>query len=238
MIYSKSILVLTGLIASACTTSAFVTTPSVSKNTAPLYMASLDDSNPDAYKVTKTISSTRKAFLASIITASASIAGFSNGANAEESFESIAARAASMAQNAEKEEDEAKQLEAKIASDPRTAYDFSLPMSGDNIPFEQLIKQEFIETKVENQVPNADGSEGITTVMDVQKDPKVKAILVVNMKQDDPIARKNIPELISLASKYVWFVHIRFVLRKKNYFFNFKLSLFHFSLFSHLMLNT
>jgi hypothetical protein len=29
----------------------------------------------------------------------------------------------------------------------------------------------------------------------------VKAILVVNMKQDDPIARKNIPELIELSQK-------------------------------------
>ena len=29
----------------------------------------------------------------------------------------------------------------------------------------------------------------------------VMAILVVNIKQDDPIARQNIPELIALASK-------------------------------------
>jgi glutathione peroxidase len=31
---------------------------------------------------------------------------------------------------------------------------------------------------------------------------KVKAIVVVNIKQDDPVARKAIPELISLAAKY------------------------------------
>merc|ERR1719162_2749190 len=31
---------------------------------------------------------------------------------------------------------------------------------------------------------------------------KVKAILVVNIKQDDPLARKNIPELISMAAKF------------------------------------
>ena len=35
----------------------------------------------------------------------------------------------------------------------------------------------------------------------------VKAILVVNMKQDDLIARKNIPELISLAAKYVGYCY-------------------------------
>jgi glutathione peroxidase-family protein len=34
------------------------------------------------------------------------------------------------------------------------------------------------------------------------KDAKVKAIIVVNIKQDDPAARKTIPELISLAAKY------------------------------------
>ena len=30
---------------------------------------------------------------------------------------------------------------------------------------------------------------------------RVKAILVVNIKQDDPLARKNIPELIALVTK-------------------------------------
>jgi glutathione peroxidase-family protein len=33
-------------------------------------------------------------------------------------------------------------------------------------------------------------------------DVQVKAIVVVNIKQDDPIARKTIPELMSLATKY------------------------------------
>ena len=83
-------------------------------------------------------------------------------------------------------------------------------MVGEAVPFDQLIRQEFTEVKTENvvKVKNEDGSEGTSTVVDVKKDAKVKAILVVNMKQDDPIARKNIPELISLASKYVQFEHL------------------------------
>jgi hypothetical protein len=30
---------------------------------------------------------------------------------------------------------------------------------------------------------------------------EAKAVLVVNIKQDDPLARKNIPELIALAER-------------------------------------
>lgn len=65
------------------------------------------------------------------------------------------------------------------------------------LPFDKLIGQEFTETSVVVKA-SAEGEEDRTVV---KKDAKVKAILVVNMKQDDPIARKNIPELISLASK-------------------------------------
>lgn len=167
----------------------------------------MKEKNIGKNEVTKSIGSTRKAFLASIVT-SATCAGFgiSQNANAEEeSFESIAARAASMALKAEIAEKEEKA--AKIDSDPRTVYDFSLPMSGEAIPFSNLVKQEFndVETKVDVQREVKDGEETkyITeTVVDVKRDTKVKAILVVNMKQDDPVARKNIPELITLASKF------------------------------------
>jgi hypothetical protein len=54
--------------------------------------------------------------------------------------------------------------------------DFTVPVAGEIVSFGDLVKQNEAKTKV-------------------------KAILVVNIKQDDPIARKNIPEFISLASK-------------------------------------
>jgi glutathione peroxidase-family protein len=69
--------------------------------------------------------------------------------------------------------------ENKNKSD-KTAYDFSLPVQGRDIPFQELIQQQFSP---------ADGA-------------KIKAVIVVNMKQDDPMARKTIPELIALAAKY------------------------------------
>jgi hypothetical protein len=178
----------------------------------------------DEYKVTKSMPSTRQAFLASMITSTATLAtagfgfatpGMANAnANAEEeSFESIAARAASMATRVQADDDEATNQQAKIDNDPRTAYDFSLPMAGEPVSFAELIRQEFagdVNVKVADAA-TAEGSDATAAataaatapVANVKRDAKVKAILVVNMKQDDPMARKNIPELISLASKYV-----------------------------------
>jgi hypothetical protein len=62
------------------------------------------------------------------------------------------------------------------SADSRTAYDFSLPVAGIQTPFQDIIRNQ---------------------------NNTVKAVLVVNIKQDDPVARKNIPELIALAAKYV-----------------------------------
>merc|ERR1712238_430783 len=69
----------------------------------------------------------------------------------------------------------------KVGGDTRTAYDFGLPISGISIPFKEIIKQE---------------------INDESGQSKVKVILVSNMKEDDPVARKDIPEFISLAAKY------------------------------------
>lgn len=149
----------------------------------------------DKYSTTQSIGSTRKAFLASLITSS--IIGTTAANAEEEGFESIAARAASMAQTVEKEEAFKEDQFKKADADPRSAYDFSLPIKGEDVSFDKLIGQEFTETSVVVKA-SAEGEEDRTVV---KKDAKVKAILVVNMKQDDPIARKNIPELISLASK-------------------------------------
>ena len=217
----------------AATTSAFVSSPSASKiptttssssSSSALYMnadgANDGSDGSDEYKVTKSMPSTRQAFLASMITSTATLAtagfGFATTgmANAEEeSFESIAARAASMATRVQADDDEATNQQAKIDNDPRTAYDFSLPMAGEPVSFAELIRQEFagdVNVKVADAA-TAEGSDATATatatapVANVKRDAKVKAILVVNMKQDDPMARKNIPELISLASKYVMY---------------------------------
>lgn len=114
----------------------------------------------------------------------------------EEGFESLAARAAQMAKvvpdnqtpsntNANKAT-----LGSKPVMDARTMYDFSLPIAGTDVPLMDLIQQEFYE----NEMVVGEGGER-------KRDARVKAILVVNIKQDDPVARKNIPELISLAAK-------------------------------------
>eukprot|EP00816_Leptocylindrus_hargravesii_P006874 CAMPEP_0196816540 /NCGR_PEP_ID=MMETSP1362-20130617/55918_1 /TAXON_ID=163516 /ORGANISM="Leptocylindrus danicus, Strain CCMP1856" /LENGTH=327 /DNA_ID=CAMNT_0042193923 /DNA_START=120 /DNA_END=1103 /DNA_ORIENTATION=- len=110
-------------------------------------------------------------------------------ADDEEAFESIAAKAARMAKEVETEE-AATKLESfekssiQTTVDSRTIYDFSVPVANKDIPFAEFIDQKFPEGE------------------DLSERPRVKAILVVNIKQDDPLARKNIPEMITLAAKY------------------------------------
>lgn len=150
--------------------------------------------------------STRKAFLASVVSSSATaiVGGAATSALAEEDdegFASIAARAAKISKLVEAEEanKDKEKLAAAAAVDPRTVYDFSLPFAGESIPFQTAIKQEFYTTRTE--IP-AGPEEGAEAKVIEKKDAKVKAILVVNIKQDDPIARRNIPELITLAAKF------------------------------------
>lgn len=92
------------------------------------------------------------------------------------SFAAIAARATEITKVLDKE---AAATAANIRKSEKTAYDFELPIVQENVKFQDVIHQEFYKDGV-----------------------KVKAILVVNIKQDDPIARKCIPELISIATKY------------------------------------
>jgi glutathione peroxidase-family protein len=94
----------------------------------------------------------------------------------EESFASIAARASKLST----EVGEKTSVISANDGDTRTAYDFDLPVAGESVPFKDIIRQSYDEGGRSN----------------------VKAILVVNMKEDDPVARKDIPEFISLASKY------------------------------------
>ena len=91
-------------------------------------------------------------------------------------FGTIASRAAKISQALEEEQENNAAPAPKAIFDGRTAYDFTVPVAGEIVSFGDLVKQNEAKTKV-------------------------KAILVVNIKQDDPIARKNIPEFISLASK-------------------------------------
>jgi hypothetical protein len=109
--------------------------------------------------------------------------GASKGANAADDdddeqldFSTIASRAAKISQALEEEIESSAAPAPKPIPDGRTAYDFALPVAGETVSFGDLVKQDDAKSKV-------------------------KAVLVVNIKQDDPIARKNIPEFISLASK-------------------------------------
>ena len=113
-----------------------------------------------------------------------------------ESFASIAERANKMS----KEMDAINpQSQRRMASDStlrptnQTIYDFLLPITGTPTPLADIIRQEFNSKQV--TIPSKN-----ETVY--YQDVKVKAIIVVNIKQDDPVARKAIPELIALAAKY------------------------------------
>jgi len=120
----------------------------------------------------------RRSFLSTICAGGcllSSVPAFADDGD-EESFASIAARASKLSG----EVAERTPTFITKTGDNRTAYDFSMPLKGEDVAFKDVIRQEY------------DG-EGIA---------KVKAVLVVNMKEDDPIARKDIPELIALAAKY------------------------------------
>lgn len=123
------------------------------------------------------------------------------------SFAEIAARAAQVKEElAEKEKAQAikdeeiqqrrREYSQKLKDDKRTIYDFTLPVSGVEKNIADLVGQTF-----ETQSTSNSGDEGAAVGDGIKLGSKVKAILVVNIKQDDPLARKNIPELIELANK-------------------------------------
>jgi hypothetical protein len=93
----------------------------------------------------------------------------------EEGFAAIAARASRLSSDV----GELTPMAQPKSDDPRTAYDFHLPVAGEQVSLTDLVHQEI-------------GEDGYS---------KVKCLLVCNMKEDDPIARKDIPEFISLAAK-------------------------------------
>lgn len=158
----------------------------------------------------------RRGFLAKLA-GSASTAAILSGntplAFADEGgdFESIAERAARVSREvAEAEKSKAIEEEAaiqrrnearqKLQDDKRTIYDFTLPVGGHAREVAELVGQTFGEgTSGDGWTDGAEGGTG--TAEGGKLGTRVKAILVVNIKQDDPIARKNIPECIALANK-------------------------------------
>lgn len=50
--------------------------------------------------------------------------------------------------------------------------------------------------------PSSEGGELVEVEVEEEYEERPGAILLVNIKQDDPMARKNIPQLIQLAGKY------------------------------------
>jgi hypothetical protein len=113
-------------------------------------------------------------------------AGNQNFATADETtglttFESIAERASQLSPKATGSTSDIQSRETTTdtaAPNKKSIYDFEVPVSGKQVPVRELVTRE-----INGEV----------------KQPK--AILVVNIKQDDPIARKNMPQLISLGSR-------------------------------------
>jgi glutathione peroxidase len=132
----------------------------------------------DHFSESKPSLSSRRSVLASAILSAAGgiLSVIPTTAHADDDFASIAARASKIQTDLSKD---TSGIENKSRSD-KTAYDFTLPIEGNSVPFKDVIKQQISE----------------------EYGASVKAIVVVNIKQDDPVARKTIPELIALAAKY------------------------------------
>lgn len=192
-----NVIVATWLIATLASASAFTSTPTRQFS----QVKSLSALNSKSENVPNDKHGpTRRAFIAtaSSVVISGSLPSFADEDESSApsvSFQDIAARAARVSQEvdeaekvqkAKEEEDEERrrELAQKLKDDKRTIYDFTLPVGGVQKKVADLVGQTFEST--------IDGGE---------VGSKVKAILVVNIKQDDPIARKNIPELIALATK-------------------------------------
>jgi hypothetical protein len=182
---------ITILLTFLCHVSAYVT-PSLARRAVSLTKtkSNMNDNNENQAQIIS-----RRRAIASAQLVASSIWAASIRVNADESvedgadtFESIAARAAKISATVQVEEKEKVETQNKPV-DFRTIYDFSLPVAGRITPMTELIGQENI----------VGGTDSTTDAM--KKDVKVKAILFVNIKQDDPIARKDIPELITLATK-------------------------------------
>jgi len=182
------------LLLPACVSSFTITSPSTVNNRNAVTVLSERSIRSDADKEYETLSRRDIVTAAGGLVAGLCINGLpANADDSSESFASLAARASQMSKVVEEGKDLSEETTEKEKAakyyDSRTVYDFTVPFEGEDIPFAEIIHQERNEIKGENGEV-------------VKESVKVKAILVVNMKQDDPVARKDIPELISLAALY------------------------------------
>lgn len=180
---ASSVLVGLTIISAVIQTSmSFVTTFKVTK-TSHLLASRLHDSDSANDPQTWHLDTNRRhlLFLSSLLASSPTLSFLPGMAKAEE--ESIAERAARISRELEEAENKDRQQEEEnlvkqksLDKDTRTAFDFLLPVGGKDVSVSELVNYS-------SSIPS-------------------KAILVVNIKQDDPQARKNIPALMTLAAKY------------------------------------
>ena len=180
----------------------------------------IEPTTPSSHDENQSSDSSRRSFLSSIVGPTSSavlLIGTTHSALAAEedatgpsSFESIAARAAKISEEVAREEaakeaaaedtaERKREIAQRIKDDPRTIYDFTLPVNGNAREVAELVGQTFSDG--DGADGWSDGGEPGVNAAEERLGTRVKAILVVNIKQDDPIARKNVPELIALATK-------------------------------------
>ena len=131
-----------------------------------------------------------------LYTSSAAAAADATETDDNESFASIAERANKMSKEMDAINPQSQRRmvnDSTLRPTNQTIYDFTLPIAGTLTPLADIIRQEFNSKQV--TIPSKNETM-------YYQDVKVKAIIVVNIKQDDPVARKAIPELIALAAKY------------------------------------
>jgi len=91
----------------------------------------------------------------------------------------------------------------------KSVYDFDVMISGKALPFSEAVgvtrgTKKGTKKVVKDQVSEDGEVIKVETTEEVDEEYDVRpgAILLVNIKQDDPIARRNIPQLIDLAGRY------------------------------------
>jgi len=215
-------LVAAALLLTIASTSAFsIPTSRQQRNLSP----SLPSSSPSVLLSFRgdddSTASSRRAFLVAT-TATSSILLIPSSSNynanaaeiAEQKEETIAERAARVAREVDaaelarlteegvlSEQRRKDDISDKLKSDARSIYDFTLPINGKSREVAEILGQTFSAGRASVGWGD-DGGESETVLAEGKEGTRIKAILVVNMKQDDPIARKNIPELIELSNKF------------------------------------
>jgi glutathione peroxidase-family protein len=114
-------------------------------------------------------------------------------------FADIAARAQRLSQQVDATRPAT--TSSTILATNKTIYDFTLPVAGSTVPFQTIVRQQPTSSTVEGGEAVGNDNENNNKLLRFRDGP-IKAIIVVNIKQDDPVARKDIPELMAIATKY------------------------------------